>query len=127
MADSELRSLGHLRKLTFGGLRDSQILAAVAGDIDNLPDKADDFDAEARITGLRVVGLEDEPFSVMNTVIAAWTLDKISLVGVQNDNGGQPFGLVAHEIHRLTQPGLPDGVAPLGGGGPSNDSIVLLI
>jgi len=128
IADSLLRSAGHLGTLTFGGMRNATIHAAVAGDFDSdLPSVLDDFYDTATISKLRVKGIDGEPFAMINTNIAAWIQKNVKLVGVQLANGGEPFGLSAHEVVKLTQPDLDDGDDPFGGGGVGNDSVILLV
>ena len=127
MADSTIRSRVDVGNLTLGGLRNSTIFAGVSSQVvQGLPQAMEDFLPQAEIRKLRVMGIEGQPFSVINTNIAAWILNRVSLVGVQLSNGGVPFGLSGHEIN-LDQPGLADGDELIGGGGPGNDSVLLLL
>jgi len=103
MIRTEVHSAGHVKKISAAGLEDTTIFAGVADGVTDLPDAADDFDAEATIASLKI-RKSDQPFSVVNSNVAAWGLGKISYGTVQTDNsanGGEDFGLAGHELQNF--------------------------
>jgi len=100
MIRTEVHSAGHVKKLSAAGLEDTTVFAGVADGVTDLPDAADDFDAEATIASLKI-RKSNQPFSVVNSNVAAWMLGKINYGTVQTDNsanGGEDFGLAGHDL-----------------------------
>ncbi len=101
ITDSVLRFAGNVKTIIARAARDSLIFAGVDADVTTLPDPATDFTTEAGIESIRFRGLRDEPFSFINTNIAAYALGRVSYVYAQTDNGGTQFGLAANSLRRL--------------------------
>lgn len=105
-----LNSAGNVRTFTAGKLIDSQLRAGVKEALPSgeLPDSLDDFeDLSATITTVNIKGVKGEDKSVatfINSIIAAYTLGKMSLnvVDTANDvNQGVTFGLAARAIAQV--------------------------
>lgn len=56
---------------------------------------------DARVKTLKIRGLRDEPFDVVNSFFSAVTFGKVTLGDVDGDNGGVPFGVSARSVDRI--------------------------
>jgi uncharacterized protein YkwD len=101
MSASELRSVGFVNKVDVRGAIDSIIFAGVRDAVDDLPDPTTDFNQESKITTVKIRGISGEPFSYINTNIAASRLLNVSYTFAQTDNGGTPFGITADTLRSL--------------------------
>ena len=92
--------------VTVGGLRNCLIYAGVNDGVTGLPDPTTAFAAMAAIKRLTVKGIKSEPFSTINSDIAAYSLGTITLAGIQfsnklPDDTPVPFGLAGHTLTKL--------------------------
>jgi len=102
-----LHATGNIASLTVGAMDGSTVYAGVANGVTGLPDAAADFAGPATIGKLVVVGIPTTitPQSFYNSVIAAPTLNSVSLINVQTDNSannGALFGVAGQTIRTLT-------------------------
>lgn len=56
---------------------------------------------EARVKTLKLRGVRDEPFDMVNTIFSAVLFGKVTLGDVNGDNSGLPFGLSARSADRV--------------------------
>ncbi|MCC6910015.1 MAG: hypothetical protein IT430_18935 [Phycisphaerales bacterium] len=57
---------------------------------------------DARVKTLKIRGLRDELFDVVNSFFCAVTFGKVTLGDIDGDNGGTAFGLAARSVDRIT-------------------------
>jgi len=103
---AEIRAPSAIGSVTAGGLRHSLIYAGVKDGVTGLPDPTTDFGALVSIRTVTVKGLKTEPFSTIDSDIAAYSLGTITLAGIQftnklPDDTPVPFGLAGHTLTRL--------------------------
>jgi hypothetical protein len=101
---SNIRSAGNIGKVTAGIMTDSNCFAGVTNGITGLPNaEAASFDNTATIKSIAIKGIKKEPAPYyINSNIAAANILSASIVYPQSDNGGEPFGLTADNIKKLT-------------------------
>jgi hypothetical protein len=110
LSNSSIRGPGGLQTVDVGRSVANTIFAGVGNLVVDQPDDIADFiNNKARIKNFIVRGLNPiaEP-SFQDTLVAAWRIGKASLVQVQGDNDGSPFGVTAafvDEISRKTNSG----------------------
>jgi hypothetical protein len=102
---SDIKSAGHIGKVTAGTMVDSSCFAGVSevGIFDLPPADPASFNNTSTIKSIAIKGIKDAaaPFFV-NSNIAAVNILNASIVYPQIDNGGVPFGFCADYIKKLT-------------------------
>ena len=56
---------------------------------------------EARVKTLKLRGVRDEPFDMVNTIFSAVIFGKVTLGDINGNNGGVAFGLSARSVDRI--------------------------
>ncbi len=91
--------------MSVGGVRDTVVTSGVrpdfvTADASMLPDSVDDFDQrQSTIHNFTVRGIKDEPFAMINSSVAAWSIRRVRVDLVQTDNA-VTHGFAAHSISR---------------------------
>jgi hypothetical protein len=88
-----ISSLVPLGRLTVGGMRDAAI-------------RAGDAQTHVRRDALTLSGIKGEAFALIDSNVAAWTVETLTLRNVQTNNAGhtpQAFGVQAHTVATYTR------------------------
>ena len=103
LENANITAPNDIRTMILGGIRNATVHSGVrqgftTDDGDSLPDSADDFTPnQAKIHRFVVRGIKDEPFSVINSTVAAWTLKRVKIHRVKTDEIAS-HGFAAHRI-----------------------------
>jgi hypothetical protein len=97
-----LRSAGHIGSFVAGAIHNSNLFAGVTPNTISLPTEAGQFASQARFGNLRILGLPDEPLSLVNSNIAAWTLGTVNLRFAQTSADAPIFGVAGNRVNVLT-------------------------
>ncbi len=104
---STLRSAGIINAVTVGSTSDSLFFAGVAPTVTTLPTSAGDFVTAGQINSFTIVQPKSAPIGFSNTQVAAATIGKVRVKGVQTANNGSPFGFATQHLTAFsdTEPG----------------------
>lgn len=105
---SEVRTNGHVGKVIAGGMRESLLFAGVDEAMDTLPAASASFEQQAMLSGLTLRGIrgEADPYTFVDSLVAADSLGTVNLGAAELENGGVSLGVAARLIRTLkaTQP-----------------------
>ncbi|MBI4581228.1 MAG: choice-of-anchor D domain-containing protein [Planctomycetes bacterium] len=101
LEEIDLEATGTINAITAGGARKSRLFAGVKDGVSGLPASLGDFaDPGVEIKSLTLKGILDD------TRIAAPGLGKVSLKGVETDNGRIQLGIAADRIKSYARTGI---------------------
>lgn len=103
--ESAVLSAGSIKSIETGGMDSSYVMVGLEDS--NRPSDRDGFLGVSdfllpEIGKLSIEGVDDSPFSFINSNVCAWEIGKALIANPNGDNGGLDNGLIAHEIDRLT-------------------------
>lgn len=97
-----IRTPGSVGSVKLGGMRDSSLLLGTRSDLQGMPAQAGDFVTQASLKSLKVSGKSsDGGDSFLNSIVAAWSLGKVSLGEVRTLNEGIDFGIAGSSISKV--------------------------
>lgn len=96
LAGADVRANSLIGKVIAGSVRDSRLLAGVAGPVQSLPQSADFVNRGAVIRSVAIRTRIGAGFS--NALVAAPTIGRLSLGAIQTANAAVPFGVAADRV-----------------------------
>jgi hypothetical protein len=101
---AEIRAVSHLGTITVNGIEDARVFAGVGNDVD--------FPLSLVELGTRSIkSFAQKAGSFVNTLLAAGSIKKVTLVNVQTDNDGDALGILTGNLGSFSatppSPALP--------------------
>jgi cyclophilin family peptidyl-prolyl cis-trans isomerase len=127
--DSFIKTNGSIGSVRIGGMISSSIFAGVEGDL--RPDEKGDYSTPRRSISSFVItdALAGVTEKFADSQVAAFTIGKIVVRGVDTEGGGNPFGFVANTVasyQRVTGPTAADLTGPTVFDAQGNYSVTVL-